>query len=189
MAVIIGSSLHPMFATENITLESMVTLTEIEHGKIQLKYTGRTPEKLVVHIFDEENQQIFKETLKSKKGIKKPYNISRLPYGNYRFEVRVEDEIVIHKINHVAPAYPGNVKLLAKVFAEDRFKMMVQSEEFKDFRLRIYNDNDQLIFQERILQKDNYGRVVNLEKGFNTRSVRLVLSDANGFLQAKTLEL
>ena len=187
MAFITGST-YPMLANETNSLETLVSVKEIAQGKVQLAYYGKAPEKIHVRIYDEKDKEIFKETIKSVKGIKKPYNISQLPYGAYRFEVKVENETTVHNISHEAPAYPGNVKIVARSFAQDKFKMMVMGPGYKDFKLRVYDQNNQLLFQQKIDQNENFGRVFNLN-GSNARTVRLVLSNQTGILQTKIITM
>ena len=187
MAVIIGTT-YPTMANEANSLEALVTVKEIDEGKVQLAYYGKVPEKIHVRIYDEKDKEVFKETIKSTKGVKKPYNLRQLPYGKYRFEVKIEDEVSVHNIEYKAPAFPGNVKMVARAFTKDKFKMMVMGPGYKNFKLRVYDQNNQLLFQEKIDQNENFGKVFNLN-GSNARTVRLVLSNRTGILQTETITM
>lgn len=187
MMALMAGSVQPILANDK-SLDDLVKINDTEHGKVQLTYYGNTPEKIYVRIYDEEDKRIFSETIKSKAAITKPYNITRLPYGEYRFEVQVEDEVTIRKIMHEAPQYPGNVKLMTKVFAEDKFKMMVMGPGYKKFKLSIYDDQNELLYQGNISQQENFGRVFNLN-GTKANAVKLVLSNENGVVQSKTIDL
>ena len=182
------AAINPLMAMEDNSLETLVSVKNLEQGKVQLTYLGKSPEKVHVQIYDEKNKKVFKETINSQKGIKKPYNISSLPYGEYVFEVRVADEITKHKVSHEAPAYPGNVILQAASFDEGKFKMMVMGPEFIDVKVRIYNENNELLYQHNIRQQNNWGKVFNLEDT-NVQSVKLVLSNKTQILQRKTINL
>ena len=175
-------------AKEANTLASLVSLKKIDEGKVQLTYYGKTPEKVHVYIFDGENQKIFNETVKSKTGIKKPYNISTLPYGEYRFEIRVNDEVVTQNIEHSAPSYPGGAKLLANTVTDNKIRMMVVGPEYKNFKIRVFDEDNELLYQEIINQEHNYGKLVNLSDT-KTESVTLVLSNKNKVLQRKVIDL
>ena len=187
MTLVLGVT-NPILAKENSLLETLVTLKELDKGKVQLTYIGKAPEKLHVFIFDESNREIFKETIRSKRGVKKPYDISNLPYGEYRFEVRVADEIVIHNVNHVAPEYPGKVKLMVTPLDESKFAMMVMGPENKDFKLQIYDESNKLLFQESIHQTGNFGKIFSLRKT-RAKTARVVLINRNGVVQSKTISL
>ncbi len=126
--------------------------------------------------------------IRSKTGIKKPYNITGLPYGKYRFEVRVADETIEHKINHEAPIYPGNAKLMVTSLNESKFKMMVVGPEFKDFKLWIYDEGGNLLFQESFQQSGNVGRIFDL-KATRSRTVELVLIHKDKVVQSKLIKL
>ena len=186
-AFLIGS-LNPLLAKVNNSLETLVAIKEVDEGKIQLAYYGKSPEKLYVKIYNEKDQPVYNEVIKSKSGIKKPYNIKALPYGEYRFEVRVADEIIVHRVKHAAPMYPGNVKMHFKAFGDSKLKMMIMSPDYKKFSLRVYNEQNELLFQQRIDQQHNFGKVLNL-KATRAKSVRLVLSDNNKILQRETINL
>lgn len=185
MALVLGAT-NPILAKENNSLETLVTLKELDRGKIQLTYIGKTPEKLHVFIYNEKNREIFKETIRSKNGIKKPYNISNLPYGEYRFEIRVADEIVIQKVNHKAPDI---VKLLVVPMGKSKFRMMVMGPAYKDFEILIYDvRRNRLLFQENIHQNGNVGRIFDL-KATGAKAVKLVLSHKNNVAQSKMINL
>jgi len=185
MALVLGAT-NPILAKESNSLETLVTLKEVDRGKIQLTYIGKTLEKLHVFIYNEKNREIFKETIRSKSGIKKPYNISNLPYGEYRFEIRVADEIVIHKVNHKAPDI---VKLLVVPMGKSKFRMMVMGPEYKDFEILIYDvRRNRLLFQENIHQNGNVGRIFDLN-ATRAKVVKLVLSHKNKVAQSKMINL
>lgn len=178
---------NPLLAKDN-SLETLVSVKNLEPGKIQLAYYGKTPEKVVVNIYNANNKRVFKETIQSKKGIKKPYDLRELPYGEYSINVRVNDEETMHKVSHAAPEYPGQVKMMAAAFGESKVKMLLMSPYQKKFKLRIYDENNELLHQQNIRQRQNFGRVFNFEDS-KTKTVRLVLSNNKEILQRETINL
>jgi hypothetical protein len=178
---------NPLLAKDN-SLETLVSVKNLEPGKIQLAYYGKTPEKVVVNIYNENNKRVFMETIQSKKGIKKPYDLRELPYGEYSIKVRVDDEETTHKVSHAVPEYPGQAKMMATVFGESRVKMLLMSPYQKKFKLRIYDENNELLYQQNIRQQQNFGRVFNFEDS-KTKTVRLVLSNNKEILQRETINL
>jgi len=188
MALIMGA-LNPMMAKENNSLEPRVSIQELEQGKVQLTYVGESPEKLYVQIFDQQNHRIFKETITANSAIKKPYNISSLPYGEYQFKVKVADKLIVHNVSHKAPENQNMVKLIVAPMDNSKIRMNVVSTEFKEFRLRIYDDrSNKLLFEENISQSENVGRIFNF-KATGVKSVNLVLSHKNNVVQNKTIRL
>lgn len=188
MALVIGA-MNPILAKENNLLEPRVSMQELEQGKVQLTYVGEAPEKLYVQIFDQRNHRIFKETINAKSGVRKPYNISRLPYGEYQFRVKVAGKLIVHNVTHKAPMNPDMVKLIAVPLDNSKIRMMVVGSEFKDFKLSIYDDrSNKLLFEENISQSDNVGRIFNL-KATGARSVNLILSHKKNVVQNKTIRL
>lgn len=181
-------AVQPLLAKEANSLETLVSVKKLEEGKVQLSYYGKSPEKVHVQIINEMDKPVFKETINSKYGIKKPYNLSQLPYGEYVFEVRVADEIITHRVMHKAPMYPGNVVLQATACGNNKIKMMIMGPGHKDFKLRVYDENNKLIYQEQINQSNNFGKVLILE-GPEVNSVKLVLSNQKEILQRKTVEI
>jgi hypothetical protein len=184
----LSAAVQPLIAKEANSLETLISVKKLEEGKVQLSYYGKSPENVHVQIINEQDKPVFKETIKSKYGIKKPYNLSQLPYGEYVFEVRVADEVITHRVMHKAPMYPGNVILQAATCGEGKIKMMVVGPGYKDFKLRVYDENNKLIYQEQINQSRNFGKILNFE-GTKMNSVRLVLSNQKEILQRKTIEI
>jgi hypothetical protein len=179
---------NPIWANEDNTLNALVSVEKIEPGKVQVAYYGKSPRVVRVSIYNEDNQAVFKESIKSITGIKKPYNLTELPYGEYQFKIRVNDEITVHNVKHEAPMYPGNVMMQAESFGEGKIKTMVMGPGVKNFKLRIYDQNNKLLFQQDINQKENYGRVFNLQES-GAKKVRLVLSNNHQILQRKDINL
>ncbi len=179
---------NPLLAKEENSLETLVSVKVLEPGKVQVAYYGKATEVVRVSIYDNNDKAVFEESIRSTGGVKKPYNLRELPYGNYKFKVRVNDEFTVHDVEYKAPMYPGNVKMQVKAIDGDKIKMMVMGPGYKDFKLRIYNENNKLLHQQVVRQKDNYGRVFNL-KGTNTQSVKVVLSNNTQILQRKTINL
>lgn len=179
---------NPILAMEDNSLETLVSVKALEPGKVQVAYYGKSPEKIHISIYNEKEKAVFKETVKSKKGVKIPYNLKELPYGEYKFKVRVDDEITVHKVKHEAPLYPGNVKIQATAFGDGKIKMMITGPGHKEFKLRIYDDHNRLLFQQDVDQNENYGKVFNL-KQLEAKSVQLVLSNRNEILQKEIVNL
>jgi len=178
----------PLMAKTENSIESLVSVKKIEPGKVQIAYYGKSPEKVHVHIYNEKNQEVFKETINSKRGIKKPYNLRELPYGDYKFEVKVANEVTVHNISYEAPKYPGNVVMLASACGQGKIKTMLMGPGQKDFKLRIYDEHNRLLFKQEIRQQGNYGKVINIQDP-RVRKVRLVLSNHRDILQEKTINL
>ncbi len=187
MALLVLTS-NLLFANVENPPEALVSVKILEPGKMQLAYYGKSPEKLMVNIYNEDNQRIFNETIQSENGIKKPYNLKELPYGEYKVKVRVDGKVSMHKVMHEAPKFPGKVKMVATACEQGKIKMLLMSPYYKNFRLRIYDEDNELLFQQDIRQKNNYGRVFNFEE-HKTKSVRLVLSSDREILQRKTVNL
>lgn len=188
MALIMGA-MNPMMAKENNSLEPRVSIQELEQGKVQLTYVGEAPEKLYVQIFNQKNRKIFEETVTANSAIKKPYNISSLPYGEYQFKVKVADKLIVHNVTHKAPENPATVKLIATPFDNSKIRLMVVGPEFKEFKLSIYdNRSNKLLFEENISQSENVAKIFNL-KATGVKSVNLILSHKNNVVQNKTIRL
>lgn len=179
---------NPLLANDNNSLETLVSVKKLEPGKVQLAYYGKTPEIVRVYIYDQDNKEVFRERIKSTYGIKKPYDLTELPYGEYKFKIKVADEVTTHNINHEAPDYPGDVKLHASAYDDGKIMTIVMGPGYKDFKLRIYDQHNKLLFQQDIKQAENYGRVFNLQDS-GAREVHLVLSDKRQILQRKVISL
>lgn len=179
---------NPIWANEDNSLNELVSIENIEPGKVQVAYYGKSPEVVRVSIYNEDNKAVFNENIKSVTGIKKPYNLKELPYGEYQFKIRVNDEVIVHHVKHEAPMYPGNVIMQAESFGEGKIKTMLMGPGVKDFKLRIYDQDNKLLFQQDINQKENFGRVFNFQES-GAKKVSLVLSNNHQILQRKDINL
>ncbi len=170
------------------TLSAKVTIKELGESKVQLIYTGDENENIVVQIYDNRDRKIFGETIRNRRGFKKPYNLSQLPYGRYTMQVEVDDETMKHTINHTAPAFPGNVKVSLKATDDNQYRLLVMGPSTKDFTLRIYDDHDRLILSEPIKSEGNFGKVYTF-KGTRSKTAHFVIADKIQVVHTKKVEL
>ena len=179
---------NPLLANDDNSLETLVSVKKLEPGKVQVAYYGKTPEIVRIYIYDSQNNEVFSEKIRSINGIKKPYNLTELPYGEYKFKVKVADEVTAYNVQHEAPQYLGNVKLMASAYGDSKVKTFVMGKGYKDFKLRIYDQHNKLLFEQDIKQNENYGRVFNLQDT-GAKEVQLVLSNRYQILQRKVISL
>ncbi len=188
LVIIFLAGTQNLFAKEENTLATLVTVKQLDQGKVQLTYYGKSPENIYVQIINDKDKPVFRETIKSKRGVQKPYNISQLPEGTYIFKVRVDDEEITHTIKHKAPDLAKNIVMQTSAFGEGKLKLMIMTPGKKDFKLRLYDEHNRLILQERIDQTRNFGKVYNLEE-LRVNSVKIVLSNSTQILKRETVAL
>lgn len=180
----IGSAL----AKESTKLEAKVTFKKLDEGKVELVYISKDKENLIVQIYNQKDQKIFKEVIQNTKGFKKPYNLRELPYGQYKFEVLVNQEKVVYEVEHARPEYPGNVKVLLDQKEDHKFKFMVMGPKPKDFTLKVFDDNNQLLLEEAIKTEDNFGKVYNF-KGIRSNNIQFVLLGKDQVIHSRNVKL
>ena len=175
-------------ASSDPDLAGKVTIKEMGESKVQLIFKNDLPENVQVQILNEKNREVFSETIRHQNAFKKPYDLSQLPYGTYTFKVQVDNEAMVHEVDHQAPRFPGNVKVLTEATGKKKTKFMVLGPYSKDFTLRIYDDKDHLILQESIKSEGNYAKVYSF-RGTRSKTAEFILTDKSRVIHSSKVEL
>ncbi len=188
LAALIWTATGPVLANEKPLSEEQITLKTLNQNRVELTYVGEAPENFSVKITNDRNQKVFQEYIRNKSSFKKPYDLSNLPYGEYKFEIKVNDQRFVREVSIQAPEFPGNVKVNLTGIEHHKVKYMVMGPESKEMNLRIYDDKNQLLLEEWVVTSGNFGKVYAF-KDTQSHHVQFVLSDNGNVIHREKVRL
>jgi flagellar hook assembly protein FlgD len=151
----------------------------------KLLYKGDEQSDVQVFILNEDNQIVFREKIRATDGFVRPYNFSKLPHGNYSFELvdnngRRQTEQVSYqlrreqKIMHVARL--GGTA--------DKFIVSVPNDGATKLSITIYDDSNRVLYSANESVSGDFAQVYNIQG--NDGNVTFEIVDGKGKRNAVT---
>jgi hypothetical protein len=141
-------------------------------------YKGPKENTVKVMILNNDREVIYKEIVKNTAGFARPYNFSNLPEGEYTIEVNDESGTRIERVSY----HTGAVQKLAHLSRlngdAERFLLTVSNKESENLEIKIYNEDQTLVYSGNEKIKGDFAKIYNLEK--ITGKVSFEISDDKG---------
>jgi len=135
-----------------------------------------------VSIMDEKGYTLFDETMNKVDGFLRPYNFEGLPEGQYTVKVEDEGGKTVEKINY----HLGRVEKLIhvqKLAGENKYVLSIVSPKPEDVFIYIFDDQDNLIYNEIQSIKGEFAQVYNLK---DIKSFSIEVTDKWGLVKKVT---
>jgi hypothetical protein len=135
-----------------------------------------------VSIMDEKGYTLFNETLNKVDGFVRPYNFEGLPEGQYTVKVEDESGKTVEKVNYKS----GRVEKLIhlqKLAGENKYLLSIASPKPEDVFIYIFDDKDNLIYNEIQSIKGEFAQVYNLK---DIQSFTIEVTDKWGLVKKVT---
>ncbi len=160
-----------------------VRVASVESGKVELTYFSQGECKVKVNIYDEAGSKVFSEKISNPKSFKKAYDLSKLPVGEYEFEIIDQDNVVSETVRTEIekPAF-----LRASVIKEDgeKFSVKVIGEIVDPIAVNIYDKNGGLVYGDFIDINKGFSKVYDMSKSLGKDITFEIVQ--NGEVLAKT---
>lgn len=130
----------------------------------KLYYKATEQSNVRVSILDSDRKVVYTETIQHVDGFVRPYNISSLSNGEYTVEVADRSGVQIQKLT----VAKENTEKLAHVFKvsgeEGKFLLTVSNKEAGDLSVKIYDDANNVIYNQVEAAGADFARIYNLKK-------------------------
>jgi hypothetical protein len=141
-------------------------------------YKGNKENTVKVTILNSDKEIVYKEIVKNTAGFARPYNFVNLPEGDYSIEVNDETGTRIERVSY----HTGSVQKLAHLSRlngdTERFILTVSNKDSENLEIKIYNEDQTLIYSGSEKIKGDFAKIYNLEK--ITGKVSFEISDDKG---------
>jgi len=162
---------------------SSVAVTNVVGSTLyKVYYKSERLGKVKVSIMDEKGYTLFDETMNKMAGFVRPYNFEGLPEGQYTVKVEDENGKTVEKVNYNS----GRVEKLIQVHklaGENKYLLSISSPKPEDVFIYIFDDKDNLVYNEIQSIKGEFAQVYNL---MEMKSFTIEVSDKFGALKKVT---
>ena len=161
---------------------SVVVLNSNGSNMVKVFYKAPRMGKVKISILNEKRELIFSETWRKMGGFMRPYNFDGLPDGAYTFQIEDVFGKQVEKINYQAGKAEKFVHLAKLSGEENKFILTGLSQEEDEIQVRIYDADNQLVFEETRKVAGEFGEVYNLNEIMGLFTIEI--ADRHGVLKS-----
>jgi len=174
--VLAGEDTNPSESSKNMAIVKCGDVVKVFYKKANA-------EKIKVTIYNDEDEAVFSEELKSKSGFVRPYNLASLPKGEYRVVMEGESEKREESVSNLK----DYSRPLAGVIKPNDNQLVVTlfSKDGKDLNVTLLDDQQNVLFSERYKVDGQASKLFNLKRVKGAVSVEV--SDESGIIKSATL--
>lgn len=160
--------------------ESQMAIMKLSHQNYKLYYVpveSEGEQKVRVNVYDEEGSRIYSKKHVTKDGFAIPYNFGELTPGTYTFEVINADgssisDVIKHNGSVEEVTLTSMEAMVQRVSPElNKFQLLVVKPNENMVTVRIKNESDIIVHEERVNFEKGFKRVYdlgNLDSSFYT---------------------
>lgn len=179
LGIVLGSA---SFAAKTDGKDVLVKSTD--SGKVELTYLSEGKCRVKVNIYDQSGSKVFADAISNPQSFKKSYDLSKLPAGQYEFEIIDSKKVVVEKVE-IADVATSSKILKATVLKEndDKFKVLVHGKIADPVAVNIYDKQGKLVYGDFIDHTTSFTKVYDLSKSVK-KDVRFEITQ-NGAVLAE----
>jgi hypothetical protein len=150
-------------SAKDVEPKSPQGISVIKHGAlVKLFYRGEHSGKVKVTIYDESGTVVFTETMRNTEHFMRPYNFEPLPTGDYTIELTDAQGKRSQKVHH-QPADNKRIAHLTRLSDhENRYMLAIPNDGSDEIRVRIYDEDNTLLYEEEEAINGNFAKVYSL---------------------------
>jgi flagellar hook assembly protein FlgD len=145
----------------------LVVVNQKEKSLFKVIYRSEKEQNVVMKIYGQSGKVVYSEDIKSIKGFIRPVNFSGMEEGDYSIEITDESGVQVKKIAYHTKA-KGTSELqgvhISKISSEGKYLMVVSNKETDNVHVRIFDGNNNLVYNEDKAVNGGFGLVYNLNR-------------------------
>lgn len=151
---------------------SLAVVPATNQGVYKVYYKAAEASRVRVSIYGERNELVFTEVLNNVSSFVRPYNFSELAEGQYTIVLEDKNGQQVEKVNYGVSHITSTIRVTEVPNTTSKYCLNVVNDGAEDVSVKIYDAN-QLLHQEVIPVKGQYGIIYNLSKVVRTPSGNL----------------
>lgn len=173
--VAIAGEVAPAASNTTITLKGEV---------VKLFYRSENSDKVKVSILDASANVVFSEEIKNKPNFVRPYNLEKLPYGEYTIVLEDKNGKSEEKVSYKKPKTETYATIIGR---KEKHKCLVTlfSKGETEVTYRVLDIHNNVLYSQSETINGQAAKSFNLNK--TKGAVTVEVSDSNGLLKYKTL--
>jgi hypothetical protein len=161
---------------------SVVVLNSNGSNLVKVFYKSPQLGNVKISILNEQQELIFSETLRKMDGFMRPYNFDALPEGTYMIQIEDVYGKQVEKLNYHTGKTEKFVHLAKLLGQKGKYVLTGLSQQEDEIQVRIYDANNQLVFEENRKVTGEFGEVYNLKN--ISGSFTIEVADSHGVLKS-----
>ena len=143
---------------------SKVKVSKDSSSVFKVYYSGSDSKKVRVNIYNENNEEVFSEIINNKNGFVRPYNLSDMPAGNYKFEIVDNEDARSYEFTYGnMPTSNNELYAFVNQFSENRFFLGLADKNEGEYTIKIYDANNNEVYNSTELVKKQFSQLFSLE--------------------------
>lgn len=140
----------------------IVVVNQKESGLFKVIYEGEKAGNVVLKIYNESGKVVFAETIKNMDGFSQSVNFAGMKPGNYVIEVTDSNGKVAQTVAYNNETIVNAIHV-AKIANEDKYLVAMANEGEEKVNVKIFDGASNLVYDENLVIKGNFGLVYNLK--------------------------
>ena len=158
---------------ENAVDSRCTIFQDNKNGTINLVYRPQS-HKVKIFLYNDHNELIFVDKVKSNKVFVRPYKFDNLNPGEYKFKIVENNQSLTQEVNYYKAK--NTIAPIIHVGKKDKiYRLSVVGYSEPGVEVRIYNHVNQLIFKDKVNQEEGFIRDYNLN-AVNSSGYRFVVT-------------
>lgn len=130
----------------------------------RLYYKAETSADVRVSIYNASRKLVYWETIRDVDGFSRPYNFDGLPEGKYTIEVSGKGVHAVANVVH-GEAKVQRQAVVKRIEGEpNKFIVSVPNKQPDVLSIKIYGDNDRVVYEETAEVTSDFAKVYNLQQ-------------------------
>jgi hypothetical protein len=134
------------------------------NGMFKVYYKAAETANVKVTILNEDEKEVFSETIRKVNGFVRPYLFGNLPQGSYTIRVEDGTNVQTSKVEYRSGEIEKLIQVRKLTAEEGKYLLTASGKGHDEITINIYDPSDKLLFTETQSINDEFARVYNLSK-------------------------
>ena len=175
-------------AVTSLATAASFTVKETSNSSVfNVHYQNGQKGKVAIAILNNNNEVVYKEEISTKGSFVRPYNFNTMPYGDYTVVIKDESGEYSEKINYTAEELISYTYVAQLPNADNKVWLNVRNNGEESVKVRIFNQNGEVFYEESVLVNGGYNSVFDLNKVKRNQQITIEVIDGNNKTHSVTL--
>ncbi|PZR40250.1 MAG: hypothetical protein DI538_04700 [Azospira oryzae] len=142
----------------------IAVMQNAENGLFKVYYKAAEAANVKVSILNDENQEVFTETIRKVNGFVRPYNFQNLKEGEYTIRIDDGTQSQAEKVVYQSGKLEKLIQVRKMKSDEGKYLLTASGQGKEQITVNIYDSTDKIIYTELQQINDTFAQVYNLSQ-------------------------